>query len=312
WYFMGSPFFDPQSNNLQLFNDSFHMGQEGVAIKTDRKRFEHVLQERFRTGVQFIVTAEPQEPGQPWVIQRQNRQEVEDPDGTMRIETKIEGTFFTLGTVIRMAPSLLDIIRSNLLAITVRLQSVFDICQGLETWSPSTGHTYLPPTYEDEPQAPLGAGSRAASPGPSEAGAVSMQPLESITNEFNDDFFCESLALANRYGNEYMDENPLQGEPGAFVFTSTTQQVEARNKALAEAQASAAASSSGLGVPIKNEPGLTPSSSVAPTPKPTPAALDAASRKASVANKAPQATKKERRKSKGVVSPTSPTAPTLG
>jgi mediator of RNA polymerase II transcription subunit 6 len=171
-------------------------------------------------------------------------------------------------------------------------------------WSPASGHTYFPPSYETTKTAGSAAASRAGSIAP---GGVDMdtsqasvtQPSEEQTTEFSDAFFLQSLQLTNQYGNEYMDENPLQGEPGSFVFASTKQQVEARNKA--------AAAQAALAVPAKPDDSQSVvSSSVAPTPKPLP--TEASSRKGSIASIPPKA-KKERRKSKGLASPISPTGP---
>ena len=139
----------------------------------------------------------------------------------------------------------------------------------------------------------------------SATGSATQQPAETQTTEFSDAFFLESLRLTNNYGTEYMDENPLQGEPGAFVFASTKEQVEARNKAQAEKQATAAT----LAAPKVSE-GESAMSSIAPTPKPVAAAAaDAGSRKGSVVGMPPEI-KKKRRKSKGLASPISPTGPT--
>ena len=40
----------------------------------------------------------------------------------------------------------------------------------------------------------------------------------------------DSFDLARRYGHEYIDQNPLQGEPGSFVFSSTHEQLRTRQK----------------------------------------------------------------------------------
>jgi mediator of RNA polymerase II transcription subunit 6 len=41
----------------------------------------------------------------------------------------------------------------------------------------------------------------------------------------------ESFSMSLRYGNEYMDENPLVGEPGAFILSSTHAHAQAQNQA---------------------------------------------------------------------------------
>lgn len=163
------------------------------------------------------------------------------------------------------------------------MQEVLELSRELSHWSPATGHTYMPSIYESSKPTGPGSASRAGSivPGGLEIDASqgsTAQPTENQTTEFSDDFFLQSLWLTSKYGQEYMDENPLQGEPGAFVFASTKEQVEARNKAQAAAQAL-------LGAPPKANEGEGAVGSVAPTPKPAaPAIPDPASRKGSVAS----------------------------
>lgn len=177
----------------------------------------------------------------------------------------------------------------------------------------------MPPIYtssaDSKPTLP-GSASRAGSVAPggvdleaSQSQNTTQPQLETQITEFSDDFFLQSLALTNRYGNEYNDENPLQGEPGSFVFASTREHLEAaRNKAQAAAQAAA---------PVKQAEGESAVNSVAPTPTPKPLAglADAGSRKGSVAGlpsgiKGKDGVKEKRRKSKGLTSPISPTGPT--
>ncbi|KAF2264253.1 hypothetical protein CC78DRAFT_533316 [Lojkania enalia] len=303
WYFMNSPFYDANCNNHALL---FGNAPDIHRLRTDRKYLEEALKMRFPTGLQFMVVADPQGPGQPWVIQKQLKTRVDDAQGNNRIEIEVRGTYYTVGTKIHMAPSLLDVLRSRMLGISTRLQEVFHTSRELNHWSPATGHTYLPPNLyrSDAKSVAPGFASRLGSPGPSEAdlsqALQTSQPVEASTTAFNDDFFLASLALTTKYGHEYMDENPLQGEPGSFVFASTNQRVEAVNKARAEAHTGATLS---LPTTRANEGG----SSIAPTPKPAP--TEPASRKGSVAVKAPPPGKEKRRKSRGMTSPTSPSAP---
>mgnify|MGYP003624081191 CR=1 FL=1 len=183
-------------------------------------------------------------------------------------------------------------------------------------WTPATGYSYMPPSYE-APKA-AAAGSRIGSPtlAPTEldqsqdtATAQAADAADSTT-DFSDALFMQSLALTNRYGDEYMDENPLKGEPGAFVFTNTKNAVDERNKAQEKSAELAALQLAAHKVETR------PSSvvpSVAPTPKgaATPAAVEGHSRKGSVAPSAKEK-KRERRKSKGLASPTTPGVPPTG
>lgn len=185
------------------------------------------------------------------------------------------------------------------------MQDFFTTSESLYSWTPATGHTYMPPTLQSAKATTSRIGSRAGSVAPeaidvSHLTNTSTQPTDtSQTTEFSDDLFLQSLMNTNRFGHEFMDENPLQGEPGSFVYASTKEQVEARNKAQAAAQATGAT----LALPVKPLEGESAVSSVAPTPKPLPAD----SRKGSVIS-VPGKTKEKRRKSKGLASgQTSPT-----
>jgi mediator of RNA polymerase II transcription subunit 6 len=117
-----------------------------------------------------------------------------------------------------------------------------------------------------------------------------------------------SLNLTNAYGDEYMDENPLKGEPGAFVFEGTKTAVSARNKAQEQA-AQATQSAPAVGLKIETQPpSVAPS--VVGTPKTigTPTTLEAQGKKGTIA--AAPKRKKDRRKSQGgLTSPSTPSMP---
>ncbi|KAF2878407.1 MED6 mediator sub complex component-domain-containing protein, partial [Massariosphaeria phaeospora] len=318
WYFANSPFFDSASNNVALINQV--RGTADESILWNRTAFEEALQTRFQVGVQFIVAAEPQAPGQPWVIQRQNRWYDEN---TGEIKAGLEGTYFTQGTKISMAPSLWDVLESRLLNMIIHTDQMFQISHAHTHFSPATGHTYLPPSH-DEPRTSVA--SRPASPGPSlsadpdpsasQAQTTQLPEQGVSTTEYSDELFMDSLNKLIQYGQEFIDENPLQGEPGAFVFSNTLGHVEARNKEASEASQSqnptAAAPALSTLANLKTENATSPVASVTSTPKPAPtpapAPTEALSRKGSTAN-LPKATKEKRRKSKGLTSPTTPTVP---
>jgi mediator of RNA polymerase II transcription subunit 6 len=141
------------------------------------------------------------------------------------------------------------------------------------------------------------------------APAQVTDPVASET-DFSDALFMHSLNLTNAYGDEYMDENPLKGEPGAFVFEASRTAVNARNKAQEQAAQPAAAAA-----PLKID--TTPASvapSVVATPKPTatatPTTAEGPSRKGSVAPSGKKKKDKDRRKSQGgLASPTTPSVP---
>jgi mediator of RNA polymerase II transcription subunit 6 len=204
------------------------------------------------------------------------------------------------------------------LAISTRMQQMAEVSKSITHWSPATGYSNYPPSYE-APKAATTA-SRIGSPtlaptDPEVAGSQSQgagatapvaHPVASET-EFSDALFMHSLNLTNAFGDEYMDENPLKGEPGAFVFEGTRTAVNARNKAQEQAaQATQVAPAAGLKIDTQT-PSVAPSAVATPKAVATPAATEAHSRKSSVAPVPKK--KKDRRKSQG--GPASPTTPSV-
>lgn len=317
WYFTSSPWFEPQSINISVFQN-VQLLPDGQQIMNDRALWEERLR-AVEAGTQFIATAEPQGEGQPWVLQRQNKRHNHE---TGRVETHVEGNWYTQGTRMLMAPSLLDVVQSRLLTISTRIQLMADMANNMTHWSPATGYSYYPPSY-DAAKPTAAPTSRIASPtlAPTDpdaaltqgttttAAAPAADPLAS-TAEFSDALFMQSLNLTERYGDEFMDENPLKGEPGAFVFENTKTAVDARNKAQEQA-----AQPSQTPAPVippaasadTRPPSIAPSAAQTPGVVGTPAATaEAHSRKGSVAP-APKKKDKNRRKSQaGLASPTTP------
>jgi mediator of RNA polymerase II transcription subunit 6 len=309
WYFHTSQFYEPACNNSAIlaFHKEDPASQHGLH---DRKIFDERLR-GIPEGTQFVVAGEPQGEGQPWLYQRQNK--VRDQEG--KVNTFVEGNWYNRGTQIIMAPSVLDVVQARLLAISTRLQQVSDLSQNMTHWSPATGHSYFPSSL-DAPKA-AATTSRIGSPtlAPTDleqadgATAQPTDPAESTT-DFSDALFLESLRLTNRFGDEYMDENPLKGEPGAFVFTNTKNAVDERNKA--QEQMAQAASSQVPAPRLETQPpSVAPSVAATPKGASTPAAIEGHSRKSSTATVSKDK-KRERRKSKGLASPTTPGVPPLG
>lgn len=81
------------------------------------------------------------------------------------------------------------------------------------------------------------AGSAAPSPpaaqeGPMDPLASGTKPSQDGTNTYDDlHLLAQSFQLSAMYGSEYMDENPLHGEPGSFVFASSTDHLRAVQQA---------------------------------------------------------------------------------
>lgn len=97
----------------------------------------------------------------------------------------------------------------------------------LPSFTPSHGHTYLPPAPKQaETAAQAGVQSQQSkedTPMP-DAEAQAKGPLvggQSSTGTMIQDArtLAESFGLVSRYGDEYMDETPLVGEPGSFILS---------------------------------------------------------------------------------------------
>lgn len=305
WYFTSSPWFEPQSINISVFQN-VQMLPDGQQVMNDRMLWEERLR-AVEAGVQFVATADPQAEGQPWVLQRQNKRH---HDETGRLETHVEGTWYTQGTRVLMAPSLLDVVQSRLLTVATRMQLMADTAQAMTHWSPATGYSYYPPSYDATK--PAATTSRANSPllAPSDPDAALAQPPGvPATAAFSDALFMQSLNLADRYGDEFIDENPLKGEPGAFVFENTKTAVDARNKAHEQAalptQAAPATAPAKLDIRL---PSVPPSAAPTPGAAATPTAPEAHSRKSSAA---PGPKKRDKSRRKSQAGPASPTTPKL-
>ncbi|KAF2854986.1 hypothetical protein T440DRAFT_464301 [Plenodomus tracheiphilus IPT5] len=312
WYFTSSPWFEPQSINISVFQN-VQLLPDGQQIMGDRALWEERLR-AVSAGTQFIAAAEPQGDGQPWVLQRQNKRH---NDQTSQLETHVEGNWYTQGTRVLMAPSLLDVVQSRLLTISTRMQQMADLSKNMTHWSPATGYSYYPPSHEAaKPAAPTSRiGSPTLAPADPDAalsqGATTTAPAAETlasTADFSDALFMQSLNLTEKYGDEFMDENPLKGEPGAFVFENTKTAVDARNKAQDQAaQASQTAPTTAAALRTETRPpSIAPSAAQTPGAVGTPAALEAHSRKGSVAPASKKKDKNRRKSQPGLASPTTP------
>lgn len=97
-------------------------------------------------------------------------------------------------------------------------------------FTPSTGHTYFPPTSKNPTLAASTQATQASkesTPMPmtqdtsvSTKASLASKPV-SDTNYQSLQLLAESYSLYQRYGKEYMDENPLVGEPGSFILSKS-------------------------------------------------------------------------------------------
>ncbi|OBT48421.1 hypothetical protein VE00_01114 [Pseudogymnoascus sp. WSF 3629] len=221
-YFAKSPFFDPTSNNAVLENQAMY-NQNMVNIVATREAFEGRL--KTMSGLEYVVAQEPAEtaPGTGtgvWVIRKQTRRKRQGQEDDITIHS----TYFVMGENIYMAPAFLDVVGSRMLSIFTSLDKFVSAANALPNFTPLSGHTYLPPVAP-RPKATdsqlATQTSRQGSPLSDSAGGSRKQVAGTTSTYMDARLLDESFQLSMRYGDEYMDENPITGHPGAFNLTST-------------------------------------------------------------------------------------------
>ncbi|KAL1992870.1 hypothetical protein VTN49DRAFT_3626 [Thermomyces lanuginosus] len=235
FYFAESPFFDATSNNASLaiqasYNEAFRH-----YIET-REAFEGRL--KTMQGLEFVVAYDPLQaaaqsetqfahpPGNIWVIRKQLRHKrpgLED-------DIVVLSTYYVVGDAIYMAPSISKIVGNRVLTSVTSLTKLLNTASPLPVFTPSHGHTYLPPEpkAQDTVQAATQSQpSKQSSPAPGSQAQqkasvedTGSQSTDAVTDTRN---LIEAFGLLSRYGDEYMDENPLVGEPGSFILSKTNE-----------------------------------------------------------------------------------------
>ncbi|PWY83024.1 putative MED6 mediator sub complex component [Aspergillus heteromorphus CBS 117.55] len=230
FYFAESPFFDPTSNNASLaiqanYNEAFRHFVE------TREAFEGRL--KTMQGLEFVVSYDPIqaaalpdgrfafEPSNVWVIRKQSRRKRTGHED----EVEVLSTFFIVGDCIYMAPSVASVVGNRILSAVTSLTSLLKTASTLPSFTPSHGHTYLPPAPKAADASQPGSQlqqSKENTPMP-DADAAAKAPLVGAASSIQDSrTFAESLSLFSRYGEEFMDEHPLVGEPGSFILSRVT------------------------------------------------------------------------------------------
>jgi mediator of RNA polymerase II transcription subunit 6 len=170
----------------------------------------------------------------------------------------------------------------------------------LPDFSPALGHRYMPPPSNrlKATESQLAQGSKEGTPLPDALPGPKKAPPAAYTNASNYldiKLLEESLNITLKYGDEYMDENPITGQPGDFHLSTTGR--KEKDKLMVPASAKAPA----------------PTTSAKPSAPPTPLKTDIPpARKGSKAEKSPRTPgmpKPKRRKSSkaqgaGGISPT--------
>ncbi|QDS76704.1 hypothetical protein FKW77_000836 [Venturia effusa] len=322
-YFLNSPFVDDLSNNALLRQQAASGNGEWMF---DRKAMDAKLD--VMQGIEYRIVEGPEtsyglaQLGNPvWVVRKQFRERKQsEARGTYFRVTRVEGTYFIMGELVYMAPSLEDVLRIRLMAATRAMQKFYKAAHELYFFSPDRGYSYHSTAKSSKSKALLESTrtSRANSPILDTASQSSAQPSASnvkgeIQSQPSDDrAIANSFQLAVRWGNEYMDENPLIGEPGALKLSSTSRQLKDHQEKIQATEASKAAQK------LKEKEAESARASVVATPTPAPPAIKTSDLKKGSISKGKSPTsavsdggvKKARRKSTkpgtpGVTSPTS-------
>jgi mediator of RNA polymerase II transcription subunit 6 len=186
-------------------------------------------------GLEFMVAYDPlqaaaganaqfvHEPSNVWVIRKQTRRK----RSGFEDEVVVLATFFVVGDCIYMAPSAASVIGNRILSAVTSLTSLLKTASTLPKFTPSHGHTYLPPapkstdvsqpsvqsqtSKENTPMPDVDATNKSQSfTGSQNSSGAAVHDMRSLA---------ESFSLVARYGDEFMDESPLMGEPGSFILS---------------------------------------------------------------------------------------------
>jgi len=237
------------SKNYTQFAQAFDNPQL-FAQCANRQELERILRER--PGLEHMIVGEPQATTNPsegpdtgvWVIRKQDRKRTQSRGD----ELTTVGTHFIVGDNIYQAPAVYDVVGNHLLSAMNSLNKFIDKAASLPMYTPATGYTYYPPATAKTSTIQASASREGSVVAEQRAPSLTAEGASSIPDSGNtngaiaaidprDSILLEqSFRLMQSHGDEFMDENPLRGEPGSFVFTHTKDRLKARQ---AEAEAAA-------------------------------------------------------------------------
>ena len=265
-YFYESPYFDRTSNNAILSSQALY-NPSMLPIVATREAFESRL--RTMAGLEFVVTHDPSDGGRNvpnsgvWVIRKQNRRKrpgLED-------EITALSSYFVVGESVYMAPSVgnvlggrlvrreplcnwednvwrIGMLMANKLSTVTSLTKFLATASALPIFTPSLGYTYFPPAVKAVSATTASSSlqathsSKDSSPLPDtqlslkSTKASQLSEKSSLPDLRASSLLADSFLLSTTYGAEYMDENPLVGEPGAFILQKSREAAAAQAQAL--------------------------------------------------------------------------------
>ncbi|KAE8446631.1 hypothetical protein EG329_011824 [Mollisiaceae sp. DMI_Dod_QoI] len=221
-YFAMSPFFDPTSNN-NIISTQAQFNPSLMSVVSTRIAFEAHL--RTMSGVEFMISEQPAEmtPGAGtgvWVIRKQTRRKRQPEED----EITVHSTYFVVGENIYMAPAVADVLGSRMLSIMSSLNKFISSAAALPDFSPALGHIYMPPSNGNRKtnESQLGQVSKENTPLPDSLQTTKKPLIQSNSSNYLTTRVLEdALNISLKYGDEYMDEIPITGQPGEFHLKST-------------------------------------------------------------------------------------------
>ena len=225
-YFAESPFFDRTSNNAVVTSQALYNPAMLYLVQT-RAAFERHLASM--SGLEFVVAHDPSrgdtrpDHAGAWVVRRQTRRK--RPGGAPD-EVVPLAAYFVVGESVYQAPSVAGVLTGRLLATVDSLNKLVGTLAPLPLFAPGLGHSYTAPRpaagASGAPGSAAGTtASVASTPRPADAQSIASLPTTRAPGRSQEAretrLLTESLSLLQRFGHEFMDENPLVGEPGNFV-----------------------------------------------------------------------------------------------
>ncbi|KAK4694232.1 mediator of RNA polymerase II transcription subunit 6, partial [Lecanoromycetidae sp. Uapishka_2] len=231
-YFYASPFYDHTSNNAALTVQALNNPNLYYLIQT-REAFEARL--RTMIGLEFMVTHDPSENDTKhpnsgvWVIRKQIRRK---RPGQQDEVTGVS-SYYVVGENVYMASSAGDIVGSRMLSTVASMTKLLSLASTLPNFTPALGHTYLAPnpknptpgsslqvTQTSKESTPVPGSSTPS--GTQDTAATRKDSAMSKTADYSDaQMLSDSYRLLMSYVDEYMDENPIIGEPGSFKLAKS-------------------------------------------------------------------------------------------
>ena len=104
------------------------------------------------------------------------------------------------------------------MAVSTTLSKFISQAATLSQFSPALGHTYASPVIPTKPKIGEGGStSKEATPMPdSQQSSKKSDALSQTDEQLSNQLLADTINISLKYGDEYMDENLVTGQPGSF------------------------------------------------------------------------------------------------